>query len=346
MNETTQGYCFETIQNRKKASFFQQLYENQFENPNNCSTTFVKSMWSYGFGSSMDNLVDGLRYAKAHNVPFVIYTEPRGWNYAAPRVAGTMTAPIEPAPPACPTKDLYCFFLASTACSSPMGPDEAIEDQFVIGTNRELWDQPNRPEVYWYLQFLLRPQTWLRRRIFEFVKLQKQHFAKQVEEQEAKLQQSETQATSLPLQARERPCTVFHVRRADVSFEHDDGRRYHSIAEYMNAGANGDFPIHRNILLLTDDANAIEEATRGYPQYSWMYIHRKRFRGDEGGYENPLPSNDPIQEMVTLLGTFQLIAQCQSYIYTRSNLASLFAGEVRSLNANTPILELGRRERE
>jgi hypothetical protein len=95
-----------------------------------------------------------------------------------------------------------------------------------------------------------------------------------------------------------KPCTVIHVRRGDIVMHGKQSRKYHAISEYLNASAKTNIQIHPNILILTDDHNAIGEAKTLYPEYHWMSIERPRWKADEGGFERQLPSNDPIFEML------------------------------------------------
>jgi hypothetical protein len=75
----------------------------------------------------------------------------------------------------------------------------------------------------------------------------------------------------------------------------------------------GNKRLHENILLLTDDQNAIDEAHREYWMYNWMYFNRTRFRGTEGGWENHFPSGDPkTAEVVTLLSIYRAVRYCDS----------------------------------
>jgi hypothetical protein len=75
------------------------------------------------------------------------------------------------------------------------------------------------------------------------------------------------------------------------------------------------------VLLLTDDANAIDEALEFHPNIRWLYFRRKRFRGKEGGWENQVPSMDPKQEMVAILATLKLVPRCTTLIHSRSKFA-------------------------
>eukprot|EP00978_Attheya_sp_CCMP212_P049412 scaffold661471_cov63-Attheya_sp.AAC.2 len=77
----------------------------------------------------------------------------------------------------------------------------------------------------------------------------------------------------------------------------------------------------KNILLLTDDQNAISEAVSQHPDYNWIYFNRPRYRGTEGGWENQIPSDDPKHEVLRILHTLQLVRQCKLLIYSWNNFA-------------------------
>lgn len=305
-NESADAYCFRPIANTRKASVLRRIYQNQFHG--NCRKVVAKRMWSTGFGADLDNLVDGLMYGLTHGRPFQVYTSPLGWHYAAPRVAGRVGSNTAPAAPVCPTKDMFCYFLALGSCQAHQSD---VADKTFLSSSR--FDQWTTAEIYWHLVYLLRQRTWLRRRIHGFVQAHHALLAQ--------------------------PCTAIHVRRGDVVLHDNHSRRYHPIEEYVNI-TDEDFPIYDNILLLTDDANAIHEAQHKFPDKNWMFINRTRFHGPEGGWENPMPSNDPAYEMVVLLGTLQMVQQCQSYVHTTSNLGHIFAGAIHNANRSIPILNL------
>jgi hypothetical protein len=98
------------------------------------------------------------------------------------------------------------------------------------------------------------------------------------------------------------------VRRGDVVLMDPQPRRYHAIEEYMRHKNN----VTKNVLLLTDDYNAVEEALYLFPEYKWVYLNRTRYRGAEGGWENHIPSDNPVQEVVALLSIFRLARKCMS----------------------------------
>ena len=58
-----------------------------------------------------------------------------------------------------------------------------------------------------------------------------------------------------------------HVWRANVILYYKDLQKYHPISDYM-----AKLPQERrqNIFLLTDDANAIDEAIEFYPNVNWF----------------------------------------------------------------------------
>jgi hypothetical protein len=90
---------------------------------------------------------------------------------------------------------------------------------------------------------------------------------------------------------------------------------------------------NKNILLLTDDANAIEEALAEFPHFNWMYIKRKRHRGAQGGFENQIPSQNPQQELIILFSILKLVKQCSALVHTTGNLAEMIVGEMDSSGA-------------
>jgi hypothetical protein len=143
------------------------------------------------------------------------------------------------------------------------------------------------------------------------------------------------------------PCTVLHVRRGDVLIRKKKARSYHAIAEYINT-SSVKVPIHPNILLLSDDNNAIGEATALFPEYNWMFMNRPRFRGTEGGFEHHLPSSDPIFEMTVILATFQMVKQCQSYVHAHSGFSGWLSWEMKQANssAQTWDIDQGKKRKE
>jgi len=186
--------------------------------------------------------------------------------------------------PVCPSANLDCYMLPLTNCKGLAVHADDIRHHYP-------WRGFDRSTLtLWMLEYATRGQTWLRKAAVEL-------------------------AAILPIQ---QPCTVFHVRRADVVLHGKFSRRYHAIQEYIQAAGRH---LHSNILLLSDDQNAIQEALNEFPNYRWIYWNRTRHKGPQGGWENQIPSNDPAWEVVVLMATFLVIPQCNCLVHTKSNLA-------------------------
>uniref|UniRef100_A0A7S1GND3 GT23 domain-containing protein n=1 Tax=Cyclophora tenuis TaxID=216820 RepID=A0A7S1GND3_CYCTE len=194
----------------------------------------------------------------------------------------------------CPKKDLSCYFLPLTRCT----PRKEQTDT----------DYPNITQVFEeryvaVYNYATRPYQWLRREVYNFV---------------AKLEREIVT-----------PCAVIHVRRTDVVLHGDASRKYYPVSAYVDL-----LPQDRrdHIFLLTDDADAIDEAHEFFPNTNWHYIERKRFRGTEGGWENQIPSKNPKQEVITILGTFQLAQRCDTFVHGHS----VFSDEIYRAMTQSP----------
>jgi hypothetical protein len=181
---------------------------------------------------------------------------------------------------------MFCFFLQLGHCR-PSKTQEAL----VYRGDTSLLQQA------WLLEYVLRPQQWLRRRVYEYLR---------------------DQAPSITT-----PCSAIHVRRADVVLHSFNSRKYYEVADYLEKLRDNNQHHDKNILLLTDDANAVTEALEFHPDYNWIYLNRTRHRGKEGGWENQLPSNDPVEEMVVLIATFKLVQQCNTIVHGQSTFSDL-----------------------
>ena len=308
-NESDLGYCFQPVPNPTKREYLTQVYQHQFHTVHkNCSNIFVTTMWSSGWSADITNLVNKLHYAMFHGQVMQVTSSP--WHYAAPDQAKRPNK--VPSTPACPLLTMYCYFLNLTSCT--------VQDPNAYNREYDYQNPLRMPPraTKWLPDYIVRPQTWLRHKVYLFVQKQ---------------QQKAIPPTAVP-------CTVMHVRRGDVLLHGKSSRRYHAISEYLNStaatttttAASPLFQIHRNILLLTDDANAIVEAQQLHPEYRWMFIDRPRWKADEGGWEHQVPSSDPIFEIIVLLGTFALVQQCQSLVYSTSGFSNwiLYAMEKKT----------------
>jgi hypothetical protein len=192
--------------------------------------------------------------------------------------------------PVCPSEDMYCYFLNLTRCE-PV-PERVYEGDFMTENYSVEW-----ANGHWFQEYATRQQTWLRHEAYKFSK--------------------KVNVVT--------PCSVMHVRRSDIVLHDEISRRYREIGEYVRALKKRT----KNILLFTDDHNAIGEALTNFPQYNWMYIDRKRHKGAEGGWENQLPSDDPKSEMVVLQSIFRLARKCTRLVRTTGNFGNLIEAEMR-----------------
>lgn len=310
--QNTTHQCFQKISNNSKSNLYQRLYSIQL--PESCNEVISKYITGSGWGVDISHAIDGLLTALSHKGTVHVIA-PTPWQYAS-GVHGS--APMA----ACPRADLSCYFLPLSGCDAQ--PRDMNND---LGGTKIRYEQQWRgfaPQPYfghhaddnaammtmnwtvpWLLQYATRSQTWLRRRVVQAV-----------------------ETVHLPSTEAGEPCTVIHVRRADVVLHGKFSRRYHAIYEYVDAleQTYGGAPTERhNVLLLSDDANAIREAITQYPvdktNYQWFYLDRERHEADSGGWENQIPSGDPVTEVVMLLAAFELASQCQTLVHSKSNLA-------------------------
>jgi hypothetical protein len=200
--------------------------------------------------------------------------------------------------PTCPAKDMTCYFLNLTNCKPADDRSEVTTAGFTY------FDYDLYPTVY---NYSTRPRQWLRRELHAF-----------------------TAEKRLQLDG---PCAVMHVRRSDVILHQENTRRYYAISDYV-----AKLPKKRrtNIFLLTDDANAIDEAHEFYPAINWIYFNRTRFRGAAGGWENQIPSNSPKAEVITLLATLQLVRLCDTIVHGESVFSQMLVESMQSVESDGP----------
>jgi len=295
-HENDTHYCFSLIEDSRKAQFFRDIYQVQFQG--NCSNVLVKKMTSSGFAADMRSIIDGLNIAKRNNKPFQLFTN--FWQYVSTKDGQSV----------CPRKDMFCYFLNLTNCDTPFKKEDVRKNQ--IGPNLHVTREPGT----WFREYATRQQTWLRREVYLY----------------------STQHINITT-----PCMAMHVRRADVVLHNKLSRKYHPISEYIEAMIDAEKKNStRNILLFTDDHNAISEALVLYPQYNWMYFDRPRHKGSEGGFENQVPSQDPKFEVIVLLSIFRAARRCSGLVYSNSGLAEHIRSEMEdsATSSNTTYLDV------
>ena len=272
-----------------------------------CKNVLSKRMWSSGWGADFANVVDGLIKAVDSKQPFQVTNKP--WHYAAGKKEDGSTEPV------CSLKTMECYFLPLSKCEARK--NETFEDEPFFGHFHPHFDKiPDR----YYLQYATRPKLWFRRAVYEFTQ-------KTIETQNFRSSQASPS------------CSVMHVRRGDVVLHGKFARRYFAIEEYVNALQNATMAnpainseVTSTIFLITDDANAITEARAKYPNINWIVIDRPRFKGKEGGWENHIPSNDPMLETIVLMAIFRLAETCNVLVHSQSNLSNYIAGIMKSMH--------------
>lgn len=182
----------------------------------------------------------------------------------------------------CPERDMSCYFLPLTNCKPN---DRQIDKDGVRMVRKYVKDFL---PVYSYVT---RQQQWLRKQVYDLSKPIVDKLASS--------------------------CSVIHVRRADVVLHGSQARKYFPISAYVELLPTRSDPV----LLLTDDANAIDEALEFHPNINWVYLDRPRHRGTSGGWEEQVPSKDPKSEVVTILSILRLVPRCSTLIHSRSKFA-------------------------
>lgn len=124
---------------------------------------------------------------------------------------------------------------------------------------------------------------------------------------------------------------AMHVRRGDVLFHEGAARFYITVETYMRAAT----PYIRAlgvtcILLLTDSQAVIDEALaceKDFPDIcrgiSWRFVEKKRWFGAEGGWENPFPSGNALEEFINIQVEYTLAQQCDLMIMGNSGYGDL-----------------------
>eukprot|EP00547_Thalassionema_nitzschioides_P013287 CAMPEP_0194256926 /NCGR_PEP_ID=MMETSP0158-20130606/37838_1 /TAXON_ID=33649 /ORGANISM="Thalassionema nitzschioides, Strain L26-B" /LENGTH=379 /DNA_ID=CAMNT_0038995795 /DNA_START=106 /DNA_END=1245 /DNA_ORIENTATION=+ len=293
--------CFQKY--HKDSKHWQRLYDNQFQD-DDCNRTYIRQMWSSGYGTDLEQVALGLQRALEHGVPLTMTLPPkrRWWHYSANKEDGSNAT--------CPAKDASCYFLpiSSTNCnlkeqrkhridSTPLNQQRKYVKQFIPTWN-----------------FFSRQQQWLRKAVYDEVKLMKA---------ELLLQQPQK-------------CAVIHVRRADVVLHDEFSRKYFPISAYVDA-LPPRHSINTTLFLLTDDANAINEAREFHSDRNWVYFNRQRHRGTEGGWEEQIPSRNPRSEVVTILATLQLVPLCDTLVHTHSKFADTLR---RAMHPNVTVAQV------
>lgn len=320
--ENSTHQCFHRIMNKTKAHLFQKLYNIQFNNnQSDCydndeitSKRIYKYITGSGWGIDIAHVVDGMLYAIQNQIPVQIIV-PNNWQYVTTnniniqnyqnneQQQNDYNGHGQHKQQSCTSMDLECYFLPHIQCKYEPQYEDEDNSNNIIKFYYPWYGYDKLNETLWLLQYATRGLQWLR---YESIKL--------------------SLTVQLPYNE---TCTTIHVRRSDVILHQQYSRQYHSINEYINAGNikhNNNNIISKNILILTDDSNAISEAIALYhnQKYKFYYINRPRYKNIEGGWENHIPSLNPQYEVIVLFTIFRLIKSCSILIHSKSNIANYF----------------------
>ena len=210
----------------------------------------------------------------------------------------------------CPNASAFCFFLPIGKC--PAGVHQINPDgEWSLDAKIK-----NPAQRQWLRVHVTRPQQWFRKRLYEYMK------------------------ERFPWEVRT-PCVAMHVRRSDVVKE---SRRYTSITKYLEK-----VPVLKsrrimNIMLFTDDAHAIGETVELHPDYNWMYMNKRRYRGTEGKQGVYMPSHDPVMEVLDIYSTFRLAMHCDILVHSKSAFSPAIYDYMASTRRNITRIEIDKGE--
>ena len=301
--ETEDEFCVETF-----ASNLTMFYKNQFVS--NCTLIHARGMWGSGWSADFWNIQSGLIYALHNQVPLVMtkweqnntwidWESEHPWNYAANKKGHSNIT--------CKLADTTCYFLPYHGCG-PINELKNMSVKLLEGRGNKKIEKSSRiwNELGWSAyNFMTRKQLWLRRSVFDY--------QKQFNEANSIISGSD--------------CTAMHVRRSDVMV--DKRRPYYPVAYYVDMIPEEKLedPNHY-IFLLTDDANAIDEAHEFFPNLKWKHLDRPRHRGSSGGWQSHTPSGDPALEVIILVSTFELVQKCSVLVAGISSFAEYMYAHV------------------
>jgi hypothetical protein len=305
-------------------------------------------MWSDGFASDVRNVLDGLVEAYQSSVGFTYDATP--WHYVTlqdgshePPDPYCTTAARHPGAP--PDRTMSCYFLDLSDCpgrhavlSSTPKRDDGLEGG--DGGNYYGHRPPSFVKSKLLLQYALRPRQWIRKRVYHHRQsIQNQLFRAMRAARDASTAATSfgtavttSESTSLGTSAAKRSlivedggCTVVHVRRGDVALGNSRStsrRKYRPLSDYLRHVRT------RTVMLLTDDANVLENEAPKFSNFTFVSWNRTRYRGEEGGWEEHLPSRDPVLEMTVLVATLELVRSCRALVHTASNFGQLLYAQM------------------
>lgn len=293
-HQNTTHQCFQKEANPVKLRFLRRLHRNQFHNK--CNAVLPRLLRSSGWGADFNGLGKGLLLALLAKKPMIFVPNPLKpatmvWQYGANQDGTSAT---------CPSKDIDCYFLPITKCPTNRSHTYDVDTSF-HEVDGETWP--------WVYQYLTRGQQWVRRAVVTFVENQRPPFPSN------------------------ESCTVMHVRRGDVIHQKSmpaskQSRGYHPISAYLDQLPNERRQPGSNILLLTDDANAIDEALEFHSHINWHWVNRTRRRGRDAKFMHHITEPTPKDEVIAILGTFEIAKTCDAVVRGVSSFGDFINSQV------------------
>ena len=279
-------FCFTKMANNTpKYNFLREVYNLQFSETTDCSKVYSKTMFNSGWGVDTEMLADRLLFAYQQKRPFqLIANEP--WKYA---ISPTDEKEVK----VCPSANMFCYFLPLGRCAAGRN---YVNPKGRFARDSQRTTPTQRLHLSWLRIHATRPQQWFRKRLYDYMK------------------------KNAPRKV-QTPCVAMHVRRSDVSKFKIQARKYFAISEYIQKVPSLQSKNVTNILLFTDDANAIDEALEFHPEYNWMYVNRTRYRGTEGPLGMHLPTKDPLTEVLAIHAVLRLAKHCGTLVHSFSSFS-------------------------
>lgn len=254
------------------------------------------------------------------------------WNYAAAKETGANAT--------CPSRGTECYFLNYSSC---VGSDyyhyKGTQVSGQIG-NRPI---ANKLRPWAYLYFT-RSRQWLRKEVAIHVAANKPPWfhennpdapdddkmgsivaAKEAPTHDTALRGTDIHKPATTSFSRVK-CSIIHVRRSDsIILLKGNDRIYHPLSDYLDRLPADRRQPGSKVLLLTDDANAIDEANEFHSEINWHYFNRTRHRGTVGGFANHQVSKTPREDVVIIMATFVIAQKCDAMVRGQSSFGDAIA---------------------
>jgi hypothetical protein len=315
-----------------------------------CPDTLVKPMTASGYNADVSMVISAFQRAIVFNRPFQVGPVQLGYRATPPLWEDTHGWTYSFG--ACPSSFLDCYFLEHSPC--PRIRFDVRHRKNTAFNESRMADKilnaaPKEP--YWWQQAIGSPQPSIpidvTRSYFDYITdtpAFQTLYAYLFRPKYAVRREVHNRVEAFNLSSG--PCAVMHVRRGDIVMHMGDARTYIPVSEYVKYGT----PFMRavkakTILLLTDSQTAIEEAVacrKDHPGIcsgiTFRFLNKKRWRGAEGGWENPFPSGDPRTEFLDIQTEMALAQKCDILISGESGYADRLRGH---MCCNSPLQSRG-----